>query len=291
MAQPERTPFLDVLPGLSDHPDFIDIASEFRQHIGLSLARFWAITAVQGIAAAESDKHFVFPIDVEDKIGSIALNLWARSMLITLERARHDSLANLDQPIGWGVTARWDKPILDFGGHRGPVLRPRLFQSQAEPAQLFWHIRHALAARKLSTSAGVACMAQLLSPLASIFFATTSLPTRSSIRWRLSNDGRYHAQLSAPTLPTENQVTVMLALMAPWAALWCNRPLHGVVDREAVRGGGLGEVGDELAQQQLDTLELVAQRPSHQQIVTEMIGEAAHVVTCGHGRMIMRSRA
>ncbi len=44
------------------------------------------------------------------------------------------------------MSSVWKRPVIDFGEGKGPALRPRLLQMQAEPAQMFWHVRDVLVA-------------------------------------------------------------------------------------------------------------------------------------------------
>ena len=135
--------FFDVLPTLSSHSDWMDPHACFEASTGLKLQMFWALTCAQGAEAAHSADNFIFPMNVVN-VSDAQIEAWKSLLSATLTDAAEAARADMRQPLGWSMSAVWKRPIIDLGEGRGPVLRPRLLQMQAEPAQIFWHIRDVL---------------------------------------------------------------------------------------------------------------------------------------------------
>jgi len=135
--------FFDVLPTLSTHSDWMDPHARFEAGTGLKLDMFWALTCAQGAEAAHSADNFMFPMNVAN-VSKAQIEAWKSLLSATLTDAAEAARADMRQPLGWSMSAVWKRPIIDLGEGRGPVLRPRLLQMQAEPAQMFWHIRDVL---------------------------------------------------------------------------------------------------------------------------------------------------
>jgi hypothetical protein len=139
--------FLDVLPTMQSHPDWIDVAHVFEAQSVVKLDRYWAITAIQGMIAVHDSTSFILPMNVDGyQIPEGELSAWSSTMSSSLAEAGRAAAIDLLRPIGWSMGAVWERPIVDLGDGRGPVLRPRLLQAHAEPAHMFWHVRHALVA-------------------------------------------------------------------------------------------------------------------------------------------------
>jgi hypothetical protein len=137
--------FFEVLPRLVDDPAWVDPLAVFQASAGLTLERFWAITAAQAILAAHSPEHFLLPTNVQERpIPAVELDAWRRLMVSPLTTAMSAARADMRKPLAWSMTAVWKRPIIDLGGGRGPVLRSSLLQMQAEPSQMFWHVRDVL---------------------------------------------------------------------------------------------------------------------------------------------------
>ncbi len=137
--------YFDVLPALAQHPDWMAPLERFREGAAIALERFWAITAMQGSAAEHSDEHFQFPLNLhEHPIPDAELEAWRDLLTQSMEDAASLARQDIEQPVGWSMSSVWKRPIVDFGEGRGPTLRPRLLSMQAEPAQMFWHVRDVL---------------------------------------------------------------------------------------------------------------------------------------------------
>lgn len=137
--------YFDVLPTLGQHPDWMAPLERFREGAAIDLERFWAITAMQGSAAEHSDEHFQFPVNLrEHPIPDDELEAWCHLLAQSIEDAASLARRDIELPVGWSMSSVWKRPIVDFGEGRGPTLRPRLLSMQAEPAQLFWHVRDVL---------------------------------------------------------------------------------------------------------------------------------------------------
>jgi len=142
--------FFDVLPRLTDHPEWCDPLNRFEEAAGLSLERFWAITALQGTAAS-SETQFLFPVNItEHPIPGEELDRWAAMMSTPIPEAAAAAQFDISRPTGWSMTAVWKRPIVDFGTGKGPVLRQWLLDMQTEPSQMFWHVRDAIVEQGLT---------------------------------------------------------------------------------------------------------------------------------------------
>ena len=137
--------FFDVLPRLSDDPAWMDPLERFRVGAGLTLERFWAITVIQALVAARATVRYLLPLNIQEgPIPATDLEAWRRLLTSALPTAVAAARTDIEKPVGWSMGAVWKRPIIDLGGGRGPVLRASLLQMQAEPAQMFWHLRDVL---------------------------------------------------------------------------------------------------------------------------------------------------
>lgn len=140
--------FFDVLPTLAEDPAWVDPLNRFEIGTGLSLERFWAITSLQALAATHSDEFFQFPTNIlERPIPDADLDAWRKLLLVSLPDAMSAARVDVAKPLAWSMSSVWKRPIIDLGEGRGPVLRGSLLQVQAEPSQMFWHVRDAIVAQ------------------------------------------------------------------------------------------------------------------------------------------------
>ena len=134
--------FFDTLPRLATHPAWCDPLRRFESETGICVQYFWAITMLQGMAASYSDEHFKFPANTEPpSISPEDLDRWRALMASPLADAMEAARVDIAQPVSWSMSAVWKRPVIDIARSKGPVLRGWLLQMQAEPSQMFWHIR------------------------------------------------------------------------------------------------------------------------------------------------------
>lgn len=57
--------FMEIMPTMTDDHDFVDAQDVIASAYGLDLERFWALTAVEGVAARGADALATLPIRVE----------------------------------------------------------------------------------------------------------------------------------------------------------------------------------------------------------------------------------
>ena len=137
--------FFETLPEMTEHPDWNSPAATFEATTGLTLERFWAITVLQGILAGESPEDFQFPVTFPDyPLTTEECEKWMHMLSRPVDNAKELAKIDAQQLNGWAMSTVWKRPVIDLGSGRGPVLRPRLLQMQAEPAQMFWHLGDAL---------------------------------------------------------------------------------------------------------------------------------------------------
>jgi hypothetical protein len=124
----------------------IDPLTAFQSSTGVTLERFWAITVMQGALAASSPQS-PLPASMESTaVTAEDIGAWCSLMFISIEDARIAARYDMSKPIGWSMTAVWKRPVIELASGVGRSLRGELIQMQAEPAQLFWHVRDVLVA-------------------------------------------------------------------------------------------------------------------------------------------------
>ncbi len=92
--------FFDVLPQLDHHPDWMSPLDRFEHAAGIRLDRFWAITALQGMLADQSEEHFQFPINIlEHPIGPDEMGAWLTLLSQSIESAAAQARRMLISPL------------------------------------------------------------------------------------------------------------------------------------------------------------------------------------------------
>lgn len=137
--------YLDVMPRMTSDPDYVDVDQVIADAHGMSFERFWALTALNGIAACESDEVKRLPVriegwDVTDDEARSWLNAWSLAPADASAAARRDIATG----SGWSFETYVDQPLVRTDTVHGPAIavRPAWLAAQATPHRMFWSVRH-----------------------------------------------------------------------------------------------------------------------------------------------------
>lgn len=123
----------EVLPEMTDHPDWLDVHEIFTAEAGLPVDVFWALTAAHALASVEPPGHYRLPLRldggaVSEKHIAAWTAAWSRSVADSQQCAAHD----LQAGTGWSFSAFYDRPLIALSD-RTLLMRPQFLGLKVTP--------------------------------------------------------------------------------------------------------------------------------------------------------------
>lgn len=139
-----RRLLFEVLPSLSNHPDYFDADYVCHQAYGLDIELLWALTVGFGVAAKTNADYYLLPQPLTGGvIDDETLRRWAEVWSIDLAAARILAAEDLRTGNWWSFRAIFDKPTVKINDTHGVAVRPAFLAQKATPAGMFWVVRNA----------------------------------------------------------------------------------------------------------------------------------------------------